>query len=120
MRKIYTLLFCFLVHCTAFGQLADGTTSPDFNLMDINGNQHHLYSYLNQGKTVILDFSAAWCPSCWNYHSSGALDDFYTLYGPGGTDEAMVLFIEKDQAMGLDDLNGLTQASAGDWVTNTP
>jgi hypothetical protein len=120
MRIIYTLLFCVLITSIAFGQLPSGTTSPDFNLTDINGQQHHLYSYLNQGKTVILDFSAAWCPLCWNYHNTHALDDFYTLYGPGGTDEAMVLFIEKDQAMGMDDLNGLTQATAGDWITGTP
>jgi len=102
-----------------FAQLPTGSVATDFNVIDINGNQHHLYSYLNQGKTVILDFSAAWCPLCLGYHNTKALENFYTLYGPGGSDEAMVLFIEKDINMGLDDLMGNTSASAGDFVTGT-
>ncbi|MBX2817882.1 MAG: T9SS type A sorting domain-containing protein [Saprospiraceae bacterium] len=122
MRKKTTLpilAFCF-IHTALLGQLPTGSIAPDFNVMDINGNQHHLYSYLNQGKTVILDFSAAWCPLCWNYHNSKALSDFYTLYGPSGSDQAMVLFIERDQQMGIEDLRGNTNASAGDWITGTP
>jgi hypothetical protein len=36
--------------------IPDGSTAPDFTMTDINGNTHNLYSYLNSGKTVILDF----------------------------------------------------------------
>lgn len=120
MKKVFwlsCLCFCF---STLSAQLPTGSIATDFNVVDINGNQHHLYSYLNQGKTVILDFSAAWCPLCWSYHNSKALSDFYTLYGPDGTDEAMVLFIERDEQMGLADLRGETNASTGDWITGTP
>ena len=44
----------------AKSQLADGTTAPDFTLTDINGTSHNLYTYLNAGKTVVIDFFAVW------------------------------------------------------------
>ena len=118
MMKRYAgiLLGCLMLYSVR-GQLPDGSIAPDFNLIDIDGKQHHLYSYLSQGKTVILNFSQAFCSDCWNYFQSGALQDFYTLYGPTGTDEATVIMIESDPIMGLDDLNGNTSATAGDWVS---
>lgn len=121
MRKITTVLLLLVGSSLSLqAQLPEGTIATDFNVRDINGNQHHLYSYLNQGKTVILDFSAAWCPLCWTYHNSKALSDFYTLYGPDGSDDAMVLFIERDEQMGIEDLRGNTNATVGDWITGTP
>ena len=120
MKKLLTCLILLILVVPVGAQLANGVIAPDFNVTDIEGKQHHLYSYLSQGKTVIIDFSAAWCPLCWNYHRTDALKDFYTLYGPNGTDEAMVLFIEKDAVMGLADLMGNTNATAGDWITGTP
>ncbi len=114
-----TFMACLFLLPSALAQLPSGSIATDFNVTDINGNQHHLYSYLDQGKTVILDFSAAWCPLCFGYHSTNALEDFYTLHGPDGSDEAMVLFIEKDINMGLADLMGNTSASAGDFVSGT-
>ncbi len=120
MKRFYPTVMLSLLSLCLFSQQPDGTIAEDFNMVDINGNQHHLYSYLSQGKTVILDFSAAWCPLCWNYHNSNALKDFYTLYGPNGADKAMVLFIEKDPIMGLEDLQGITSATAGNWIAGTP
>ena len=38
-------------------QLPDGTIAPDFTLVDINGTTHHLYDYLDSGKTVFIEFS---------------------------------------------------------------
>ena len=43
---LVVLLLCFSVAVNA--QLADGSTAPDFTLLDLEGNEHNLYSYLNQ------------------------------------------------------------------------
>lgn len=35
---------------TASAQIANGTAAPDFTATDVNGVQHNLYEYLEQGK----------------------------------------------------------------------
>ncbi len=121
MKRYWIIAFFYTSGIAGlFAQLPNVSISPDFNFFDINGKQHHLYSYLSQGKVVILNFSPAWCQECWSYHKTNALKDFYTLYGPDGTDQARVIFIEKDEAMELSDLQGLTSATAGNWVDGTP
>lgn len=120
MNKCWLTSIAVFMTTLSSAQLEDLSIAPDFNLFDINGKQHHLYSYLSQGKTVILNFSPAWCQECWTYHKTNALKDFYTLYGPTGTNSVTVIFVEKDEVMGLADLHGQTTASAGNWVDGTP
>lgn len=119
MKKLLLILFV-LFSVSINAQLASGTVAPNFTATDINGNVHSLSDYLAAGKTVIMDVSATWCGPCWNYHSSHALEDLYASYGYGGSEEVVVLFIEGDAATGINDLNGLTAASQGNWVLNTP
>lgn len=121
MKKI--LLLCSLaIGLNSFAQIPNGTTAPDFTLTDWNGNTHTLYDYLNDGKTVIVEVFAAHCPSCWSYHQTNILKDFYNNYGPNGTDEAMVLALEHDQYNGELAFTGVGDPwnTAGNWVDGTP
>lgn len=139
MRK--TLLFgaalatSLMFSQRAEAQLADGSIAPDFTFNDLNGTTHNLYDYLDQGYTVFIDVSAAWCGPCWSYHNTHALRDLYEDHGPSGypsviagtTDDVMVLFVEGQLTNTTAQLNG-TQGSTGNayadntqgnWVTGT-
>ena len=128
MKKI---LFSLTVALGLFGsvnaQLPDGTFCPDFTGTDLNGNTHNLYSYLDAGYTVVIDVSATWCPPCWSFHQAGTLEDLWMNHGPAGgtgvsastTDDVIVLWIEGDASTTIDDLQGTTAGTQGDWITGT-
>lgn len=120
MKTLSIIFLSVLISLSSFSQLPDGVIAPNWTLTDINDSTHTLYDYLDQGKSVVIDVSATWCGPCWSYHNSHALKDVYNNYGPNGTDEMMVFFIEGDGSTTLDDLNGTGSKTQGDWVTGTP
>jgi len=125
MKSFYITCILAFLASGAFAQLPSGSISPDFTATDINGVEHNLYSLLDSGYSVILDFSATWCPPCWTYHEEGVLKDLYNLYGTDGTNEVRVFYIESDDVTTIDQLNGTNgaaqgQTTMGDWVTDTP
>src|SRR5690554_2493296 len=115
MKKILLSIFA-LAAMSSYAQLPSGSTAPNFTATDLNGNTHNLYSYLESGKHVLLNVSATWCGPCWSYHNTHALADFYYAYGPMGSDEAMVLYVEGDSSTPVSALYGQGNNTLGDWT----
>ncbi|ASS50032.1 MAG: hypothetical protein A3D31_10695 [Candidatus Fluviicola riflensis] len=115
-------LLCVTINFSANAQLPNGSIAPNFTLTDIDGTTQDLYTYLDAGKTVYLDFFAAHCPTCWAYKNSGAMENLYASYGPAGTvhQDIVILAIELDQNNGANELNGISGSTQGDWVSEFP
>ena len=90
--------------------------APDWTATDLNGNTYTLSDYLNDGYTVILDFSVPWCEPCDEIHQSHVLQTLYDQSGPGtSADKLMVFLISSGPEMFLHGEQGFS-----DWVTGTP
>lgn len=63
MKKIITLFLCASAVCFTSSAKAQ-TTAMDFNIVDCNGNPHHLYSDLDAGKAVIIEYFMNSCSPC--------------------------------------------------------
>lgn len=118
MKKILLLLLLFpiLYSGKLSAQLADGTIAPDFTVTDINGNSHHLYNMLSQGKPVLLEFFTTWCVPCMQMHDERVLQTIDSTYGPNGihANALQVLAVECDVNTDSADLY-----SFYDWITGT-
>ena len=132
MKKfLFVLVSIFFSINIANAQLPAGSYAPDFKLFEIDkttgslitSDTIHLYEYLDAGKPTMIDFSATWCGPCWSYHSTHAMDSAFNMYGPNGTDEMRVLFIEGSygnynslKGTGNDASGSGTQ---GNWLANS-
>jgi len=121
MKNCIVVIICLLA-LNMHSQIENGSIAPDFTLEDWYGNTHTLYDYLEEDKTVFLEVFAAHCPGCWTYHQTDILKNVYNLYGPEGTDEAMVLALEHDIWNGYDAFNGIGDpwTTQGNWLEGTP
>ena len=88
MKKYPVFAFWLVIVLRLSAQLPSGAVAPDFTATDINGQSWHLYDILASGKIVVLEISATWCPPCWAYHNSGAMQELYAAHGPAGDNTA--------------------------------
>ena len=63
MKKILSV-FGAIIICTAVNAQTLLTTAVDFTATDVHGNSHNLFSYLNAGKYVLIDFFYTTCVPC--------------------------------------------------------
>ncbi len=117
LQFLMIALMVSFIGIQADAQLPDGSDVPLWTGTDINGNEHSIADYLEDGKTVFIDVSATWCGPCWGFHTAGTLEAVYEELGPDGTDQAMVFFIEGDDSTTQADLEGTGGNTQGDWVT---
>lgn len=126
--KLLLTIALILSSISGIAQVKIGDIAPDFNLLDINGNRHHLYSYLDSGYTVIIDVSAAWCGPCWDAHQGKVFDKLTSQYGKNGSvspGKVKVLFIEGEstnttaQLYGTSTNSSHSGSTAGNWVAGT-
>jgi len=96
------LLIIFSLFFTVGGSLAQTTltTATDFTVTDNKGVEHNLYSYLDDGKHVVLDFFYAVCGPCAEY--SIKIDMSYEYFGCNNSD---VVFIGIDFSSTQEDLD---------------
>ena len=111
MKKLLIFAVCSIFYCS-YAQLPPNSFGEDFTITDINGEEHNLYSILDEGKTVILDLFAVWCTPCWSFAETGVLEDLQNAY----PDEVVCMAIEADASTDANLINGGGN-SVGDWNT---
>jgi thiol-disulfide isomerase/thioredoxin len=67
------------------------TTAVDFTVTDVHGNTHNLFTYLDDGKHVIVDFFFTTCPPC--ISSVPTMNTAFSNYGCNSGD---LIFIAID------------------------
>ena len=131
MKKLLLVALALLVSTASFAQfrtaprevgapLATKTLSygqaHDFTVTTLNNQTIHLQDWLDSGYYVLLDISATWCGWCWYLHSAHVLETLYQNYGPNGTDEMRVLWVEGDDETATSLIYG-GSGSQGDWTS---
>lgn len=119
MKRLTILTFCILMGHLGTAQIANGSLAPNFSGVDLNGNSYNLHQILGSGRGVILDFSTTWCGPCLTMHRTHFFDLINQNYGPQGTDELVVLFLEIDNTTDLADLQGTGDFTVGDFTSCT-
>jgi len=109
-----------LAPALTLGLWANAQGNQNWTATDINGTSHSIQAYLQQGKTVLVDLSAHWCGPCWAWHQSKIMNKLYHEFGPGGTDDLVILFIDgsSNPPSNMNLLNGVGQTQ-GNWVAGT-
>lgn len=122
MKKFSASSLLLVLAIRISAQLPAGAIAPDFTVQDINGQSWHLYEMLEQGKIVVLEISATWCPPCWAYHNGHAMQELHEAHGPAGDGKVQVLFVEGDPATNTDCLYGqpgCNDFTPGNWLNGT-
>lgn len=86
-------------------KVAVGQKFTDFEMADMEGNMHKLSEYVGQGKYVLVDFWASWCPPC--RKEMPGLVETYKKYNKKGFD-IVGISLDKDKEAwlaGVKDMN---------------
>ena len=111
MKKLLLVALALLVSTASFAQFRtapreagapmatkslDFGQATNFTFTTLDNQTLQLQDWLDSGYYVLLDISATWCSWCWRLHSAHVLETLYQNYGPNGTNEMRVLWVEGD------------------------
>lgn len=88
-------------------------TAPNLTVTDLNGVTHDIYDYLDEGKSVLLDFFILNCNPC--EEGAGHMDTFWKNYGPNGSDQVQVLSLEV-----YNNSDEIVEETTNNWGINNP
>lgn len=109
-----------LAACVAFsGAVFAQGANQSWSATDIDGNTVDIQALLNSGKTVLVDISAHWCGPCWSWHESEIMTRAWEEFGPNGTGDLEVIWLDGDAGSTMALLNG-GPGSQGDWIGTSP
>lgn len=103
------IAFLLILHSSIIAQ-----TAPNLELTDLNGVTHNLYDYLEEGKSVLLDFFMVNCTPC----QDGApyMEELWQTYGPNGTNQLEIISIE----VYSNNSNQFVSEAMNEWGVNNP
>jgi len=113
-KIIYRLLMIVSLLIVMFIISLNTCNAQSWTANDMNGVSQDITTHSN--KAVLIDISAHWCGPCWSWHGGHVMQELYHDFGPNGTDEFMVFWIDGDANSSVSILNG-GGGSQGDWVT---
>ena len=93
MKKLLFYLTLFVFTLSGFSQPLT-PYAPNVIVHDINGVEHNLYTYLDQNRTVVLEFYNS--TNTASINSRPGVEDLYTMYGLGGDLSHAILSIDLD------------------------
>lgn len=107
-KNLLSLCSALLVTFSSISQVSI-TTAPDFTVTDTEGHTHNLYTILNSGKYVCVDFFFTTCPPCistvpfykQSYTNFGCnTEDIFFISIDNGDSNAEVIAFENDHVGG--------------------
>lgn len=108
MKHLFAALFSITIMLGTQAQ-TQLTEAVDFTVTDLDGNEHVLSEYLEDGKYVCIDFFAYWCGPC-AAHAPYFTEVFH-MYGCNGGD---VIFMSMEYEGTWDQTHDFEVAHAGD------
>jgi thiol-disulfide isomerase/thioredoxin len=114
MKYILSFLISFLLVHTP----AKASYALNMVMTDTEGTEHNIYSYLDQGKTVLLDFYTYWCTPCQT--ASPHLENLWEEHGPNGDDTMVILGIEVSSHYDIDAEGIDLDALGSSWGASYP
>ena len=108
------LTLSLLLTSLFFVNVTKAQDAPNISFTDLSGVTHDLYTYLDSGYTVLLDFTYEYCGPCKDW-SVNVGHDLWNQHGPGGDNTIRMFHLDTYSAPDQDILDYISE-----WGVNYP